>query len=83
MNDSNPFHHSYRGRTYLSSKQLKLEPAYGKQGWWESYAGELLVEYRQCLEEGKVIEKYQHLFDAVNQMPPPVLGRCDSDRAFG
>lgn len=52
-------------------KQIKTEllPAYGKQGWWEAYEEELMVEYQQCVEEGKQIEAYQPLFAAVSQMP--------------
>jgi len=48
----------------------KPEIAYGHQGWWESYAEDLLVEYRQCVEEGKDVESYRALFEAVHQMPP-------------
>ena len=44
--------------------------AYGNQGLWESYAEELNVEYRQCVEEGKDIEAYRALFESVAQMPP-------------
>ena len=52
-------------------KQIKTEllPAYGKRGWWEAYEEELMVEYQQCVEEGKQIEAYQPLFAAVSQMP--------------
>ena len=53
----------------MSYYKYMLLPAYGKQGWWESYADELLVEYRQCMEEGKDAAPYQALFEAVQKMP--------------
>lgn len=48
----------------------KPEIAYGHQGWWEAYSEELLVEYQQCMEEGKDIEAYRELFENVQKMPP-------------
>lgn len=54
----------------MSEQPIRLELAYGHQGWWESYAEELMVEYQQCVEEGKAIESYRALFEAVHQMPP-------------
>ena len=48
----------------------KPEIAYGRMGHWEDYSEELLVEYRQCLEEGKDIEAYRALFETVQKMPP-------------
>ena len=48
----------------------KPEIAYGRQGWWEAYSEELMVEYQQCVEEGKDIEAYRTLFETVQQMPP-------------
>ena len=36
---------------------------------WECYSKELDVEYRQSVEEGKDIERYKTLFEAVAAMP--------------
>ncbi len=47
----------------------KPEIAYGHQGWWEAYSEELMVEYQQCMEEGKEIEAYRALFENVQKMP--------------
>ena len=44
------------------------KPDYSMQNGWESYASELTVEYRQSVEEGKDIQKYEGLFTAAAQM---------------
>jgi len=56
----------------------KPEIAYGHQGHWEAYEEDLMVEYRQCMEEGKAIEPYRQLFEAVHQMP---AGACKTRMA--
>ena len=56
----------------------KPEIAYGHQGHWEAYEEDLMVEYRQCMEEGKDIEPYRQLFEAVHQMP---AGACKTRMA--
>ena len=47
----------------------QLHPAYEALHTWESYAADLLVEYRQCLDEGLDIRPYKALFEAVAAMP--------------
>lgn len=47
----------------------KLQPRYANLHDWELYSGELLVEYRQCTEEGLDIAEYEDLFAAVAKMP--------------
>ena len=66
----------------MEKKTVKLEPAYGHQGWWESYAEDLMVEYRQCEEEGKAIEPYRALFENVHQMPPSAYKARMADVLF-
>ena len=44
------------------------KPDYSMQHGWESYAKELAVEYRQSIEEGKDIQKYEGLFTAAANM---------------
>ncbi len=44
------------------------KPDYSMQFVWESYASELNVEYRQSVEEGKDIQKYEDLFSAAAKM---------------
>ncbi len=47
----------------------KVEPNYSKWHPWNDYSKDLVVEYRQCLEEGKDIAGYKALFEAVSAMP--------------
>lgn len=44
------------------------KPDYTMQNRWENYAAELNVEYRQSVEEGKDIQKYEDLFTAADKM---------------
>lgn len=46
------------------------KPDYSMQHGWESYASELPVEYRQSMEEGRDIQKYEELFSAAARMEP-------------
>ena len=47
----------------------RIQPDYEKQHTWESYAADLPVEYRQCLEEGRDVAAYADLFGAVSRLP--------------
>lgn len=44
-------------------------PDYSALHPWQKYGSALETEYRQCLEEGLDIERYQALFSAVQGMP--------------
>jgi len=60
-------------RIFACAKPEKEEfyapkPDYSMQHNWENYAKELSVEYRQCIEEGKDVEKYEGLFTAAGNM---------------
>lgn len=49
------------------SEKLRID--YKNMGWWESYQRDIMVEYRQSIEEGLDIEGYKELFEAVSKMP--------------
>jgi len=51
------------------SYDKKMQPAYEKIHDWESYSSQLICEYRESVEEGKDIEKYKDLINAVSKMP--------------
>ncbi len=63
-------------------KNNRPQIAYGQQGWWESYAEELMVEFQQCMEEGKAIERYRALFEEVQKMPPSAYKADMADVLF-
>ena len=58
------------------------KPDYSMQFVWESYASELMVEYRQSVEEGKDIEKYEGLFTSAARMEPGEIKEKLSDVIF-
>lgn len=49
--------------------KMQCEPNYGD--WKEPFPNfqTLLIEYQQCIDEGKDVEKYKDLFYAVNALP--------------
>ena len=47
----------------------KPEPDYPKIHYWEFYPADLWNEYRQSVDEGLDIEKYQTLFDEIAKLP--------------
>ena len=58
----------------------KIHPNYEELVSWEYWSKDLLIEYRQCLDEGKDIEKYGDLFKALNGLPftPEKERMCDA-----
>lgn len=48
---------------------VQILPSYEKQYFWDSYFKALGTEYRQSLDEGRDIAKYEELFKAVAQLP--------------
>ena len=50
-------------------KDALIQPEYGMQHKWESYAAQLDIEYIQSLEEGKDIAPYAELFNQIHKMP--------------
>ena len=59
-----------------------LCPDFQNQHIWENYAKELDVEYRQSFEEGKDVEKYKALFDAVHDLPDDIYKNQLADVLF-
>lgn len=49
--------------------EISLKPQYSTMHVWEVYSRQLEVEYSQCYTEGKDIEQYKQLFDAVIALP--------------
>lgn len=60
----------------------ELLPSFESMHGWESYSKSLEIEYRQCYDEGKDIEKYRDLFFAVAKMPDNVHKERISDELF-
>ena len=46
----------------------KLLPDYEKIHDWELWSKNLKTEYRQCIDEGKDVERYKDLFFAISNM---------------
>ena len=44
-------------------------PEYEKMHVWESYAADLMVDLKQCEEEGKDVEALREVFEAVSHLP--------------
>lgn len=44
-------------------------PEYKNLHAWEKYYAELIIEYHQCLDEGKDVSAYKNIFEAVQNMP--------------
>lgn len=47
----------------------ELLPNYSNIHEWELWSKALPIEYRQCLDEGKDVEKYRELFEAIEHLP--------------
>lgn len=46
-----------------------MKPDYSAMHPWENYSADIMVELTQSVEEGKDIESYRPLFEAVSKMP--------------
>ncbi|MBE6543932.1 MAG: ADP-ribosylglycohydrolase family protein [Ruminococcaceae bacterium] len=60
----------------------KAVPSHEKYHTWEAYSKELDVEYKQTMEEGKDIEAYKGVFDAVIAMPDGVYKEKIADTLY-
>ena len=47
----------------------ELLPNYSSIDEWELWSKALTIEYRQCSDEGKAVENYKELFEAINRLP--------------
>ena len=48
--------------------EKKIEPKYENISGWDAYSDQLMIEYRQTLDEGRDIKEYEDLFRAVSNM---------------
>lgn len=53
----------------MEKKNPILKPEYSTMHFWEFYAGDLPIEYRQSIEEGLDVEAYKDIFAAVSRLP--------------
>ena len=44
----------------------KYTPSYNNIPAWESYSANMKTEFRQCIEEGLDVKKYEGLFNAIS-----------------
>ena len=44
-------------------------PEYKNLHYWEVYHSQLKTEYKQCIEEGKALDGYKQVFEAIQDMP--------------
>lgn len=63
-------------------QNTQFQPEYSVLEPWESYASGLLVEYRQCIDEGRDMFPYENLFTAVHHMPDGPLKANMGDVLF-
>ena len=48
----------------------KYTPSYNNIPAWESYSANMKTEFRQCIEEGLDVKKYEGLFNAISELQP-------------
>ena len=46
-----------------------MKPDYSAMHPWENYSADIMVEYAESVEEGRDVEAFRPLFEAVSQMP--------------
>ncbi len=56
-------------RTKRAVEEMEYQPSYTSLHPWEFYAGTLMTEYQQCVDEGLDIERYKDLFTCVSSLP--------------
>lgn len=59
-----------------------LKPHYANIPDWESYSSNLMIEYRQCIEEGLALEAYEDVFSAVSRLPKNEIRKKMGDVLF-
>jgi len=63
-------------------KDRLIQPEYAVMHQWESYAADLMVDYRQCEEEGKDVASLRELFEAVAKLPAGIHKTRIADELF-
>lgn len=55
--------------TALNKSKEKPIPNYSEMNGWELWSKDLMIEYRQCIDEGKDIAQYEELFRVLADLP--------------
>lgn len=61
---------------------MKIKPNYENMGEWEFYCNDIEHEYKQCVDEGLVVEKYKDIFSSVKNLPKTEIRKKFSDVLF-
>ena len=66
----------------LEEAEKEPKPIYTSMHHWQKYSSDLMVEYRQCLEEGLDVTPYEALFQAADKMPDDENRKAVADILF-
>lgn len=61
---------------------MSIKPNYEKIENWEFYPADIMIEYKQCIDEGLDVEKYKELFEAVSKLPQDEIANDLGDTLF-
>lgn len=61
---------------------MSIKPNYEKFENWEFYPADIMIEYKQCIDEGLDVEKYKELFEAVSKLPQDEIANDLGDTLF-
>lgn len=61
----------------------KIEPEYELITGWDSFSSALMINYRQSIDEGLMLEGYENLYQAVSAMPKGAAKEKMADILFG
>ena len=61
---------------------MAIKPNYEKIENWEFYPSDIMIEYKQCIDEGLDVEKYKELFEAVSKLPHDEIANDLGDTLF-
>lgn len=61
---------------------MSIKPNYEKMDGCEFYPADIMIEYKQCIDEGLDVEKYKELFEAVSKLPHDEIANDLGDTLF-
>lgn len=61
---------------------MSIKLNYEKIENWEFYPADIMIEYKQCIDEGLDVEKYKELFEAVSKLPQDEIANDLGDTLF-
>ena len=70
------------GRDKEILQSMSLTPDYTAIPWFLDYSSDSQLEYRQCCEEGRPVQQYEPLFDAVSKLPAGAVREKMADALF-